>query len=70
MTKSEVRKLEDKEVELWNDLTFWEGLLTEEELETCKIYSIKLASWHTAKTILQMFNIEQDWKSHKTKELK
>ena len=59
MTKSEIKKLVEKEANLWNDLKAWEGFLGEEK-DTCKVYAMKLAEWCLCDDILEMLNITTD----------
>ena len=69
MTKSEIKKLQVKEADLWNDLKAWEGLCTDKELETCNVYKIKLRHWSSTLEVLKMLNVKTDFKLHKTQEL-
>jgi|TARA_R100000482_G_C5027623_1_gene102601 hypothetical protein len=67
MTKSEIKKLQVKEANLWNDLKAWESYLgkNEERLQECKIYAMKLSEWSACDDILELLDIATDFELHK-----
>tara|TARA_R100001086_G_scaffold72086_1_gene34650 strand:- start:1665 stop:1865 length:201 start_codon:yes stop_codon:yes gene_type:complete len=64
MTQSEIKKLQVKEANLWNDLKAWESYIGEKKFDTCKVYAMKLSEWNMCDDILQMLNIPTDFELH------
>lgn len=63
MTKKEmIKKLQLKEASLWNAMNYWKSLCTDEELETCTIYENKLRDWSRMNDVLEMLDVDTDYK--------